>query len=480
MASSEEWEPLDFRSGIEHEEIRNLVAYFKRYQQHMAKVCRTKGGEETTREFMENLLRLVHKYDRRFPLPKDFLFLRDNTFEGVLDMQPSQFRPHYLHGKESTPAYVVIIPIMELNAEDSFDMFDYMIGRPMHGGIRLLDGVDQYKWRDCQVEHESGGNTYIYLSSEKVCEWFFKAVSAVANEATPMPGHSMTLELNGPVVTICVEGGDACDIVYNMIPTVRCKGWPTAAQAWWSRDHYWDSKANAEVENNGYHLLPMCCADGNPELEWRLSFCQAELELAKFIPPVFMHNFNVLHSVIRKELAGSAVVSPYQLKTIVLWACDRLRPEFLRDETFIPLSLFGMVDDIMHCLINKSCANYFLPQYNMFLHCSEEMMFPVARKLSLIRTDPVKYIYLRTAAEWRETAGIVEEHQQTDQNSDGKESPARSRPKADKPPLNDRESRFRDWTSHIVDVNQGKSISVFIDPNDISTARAFRIDDKFY
>eukprot|EP00058_Branchiostoma_floridae_P005596 XP_002591084.1 hypothetical protein BRAFLDRAFT_69360 [Branchiostoma floridae] len=417
MAASEEWEPLDFRSGIEHEEIRNLVAYFKRYQQHMAKVCRTKGGEEATREFMENLLRLVHKYDRRFPLPKDFLFLRDNTFEGVLDMQPSHFRPHYLHGKESTPAYVVIIPIMELNAEDSFDMFDYMIGRPMHGGIRLLDGVDQYKWRDCQVEHESGGNTYTYLSSEKVCDWFFKAVSAVANEATPMPGHSMTLELNGPAITICVEGGDACDIVYNMIPTVRCKGWPTAAQAWWSRDHYWDSKANSEVENNGYHLLPMCCADGNPELEWRLSFCQAELELARFIPPVFMHNFNVLHSVIRKELAGV---------------------------------------------------------------CFEEMMFPVARKLSLIRTDPVKYIYLRTAAEWRETAGMIAENPQTDQNSDGKDSPVRSRPKADKPPLNDRESRFRDWTSHIVDVNQGKSISVFIDPNDISTARAFRIDDKFY
>ena len=53
--------------------------------------------------------------------------------------------------------------------------------------------------------------------------------------------------------------------------------------------------------------------------------------------------------------------------------------------------------DLQHCLVNKMCPNYFIPQCNMLEHLSEETVMLHARKLSSVRSDPAEH--LRTAIE---------------------------------------------------------------------------------
>ncbi|MGH0175056.1 UNVERIFIED_CONTAM: hypothetical protein FKN15_069539 [Acipenser sinensis] len=133
--------------------------------------------------------------------------------------------------------------------------------------------------------------------------------------------------------------------------------------------------------------------------------------------------------------------------------------------------LLGLIDDLQHCLVNKMCPNYFIPQCNMLEHLSDETVVLHARKLSSVRSDPTEH--LRTAIEQLKAANRLTMDLQRRGSSSSIPSPLSDGGETQP------DDRLAKKLQQLVTENPGKSISVFINPDDV-TRPHFRIDDKFF
>lgn len=97
--------------------------------------------------------------------------------------------------------------------------------------------------------------------------------------------------------------------------------------------------------------------------------------------------YRIFKSIYYSELQRPKVLCSYYMKTIFLWVCEKLPMETWQEENLACL-LMGLLDDLFHCLVNKECANYFIPQNNMLRHIPREFLLHHAKTVSNIRTNP--------------------------------------------------------------------------------------------
>uniref|UniRef100_A0A8C1IPD5 Mab-21 domain containing 2 n=1 Tax=Cyprinus carpio TaxID=7962 RepID=A0A8C1IPD5_CYPCA len=195
------------------------------------------------------------------------------------------------------------------------------------------------------------------------------------------------VERNATVISIILGVGGS-RMLYDVVPVVSFKGWPAVAQSWLMENHFWDGKITEEEVISGFYLLPACSSTGQKENEWRLSFARSEVQLKKCISASLMQAYQACKALIIKLLSRPKAISPYHLRSLMLWACDRLPHTYLAQEDYAAHFLLGLIDDLQHCLVNKTCPNYFIPQCNMLEHLSDDAAMLHARKLSSVRSDP--------------------------------------------------------------------------------------------
>uniref|UniRef100_H3D0X3 Mab-21 domain containing 2 n=1 Tax=Tetraodon nigroviridis TaxID=99883 RepID=H3D0X3_TETNG len=238
-----------------------------------------------------------------------------------------------------------------------------------------------------------------------VADWFHQSISLVLLEVQKKPQRGMPrvekVEKNGTVISVILGVGSS-RMLYDIVPVVSFKGWPAVAQSWLMENHFWDGKITEEEVISGFYLLPACSFKGRKENEWRLSFARSEVQLKKCISSSLMGAYQACKAIIIKLLSRPKAVSPYHLRSIMLWACDRLPAAYLGQDDFSAHFLLGLIDDLQHCLVNKACPNYFIPQCNMLEHLSDEAAVLHARKLSSVRSDPAEH--LRTTIEHAKAA----------------------------------------------------------------------------
>ncbi|MXQ79342.1 hypothetical protein E5288_WYG000402 [Bos mutus] len=157
---------------------------------------------------------------------------------------------------------------------------------------------------------------------------------------------------------------------------------------------------------------------------------------------------------------------------MMLWACNRLPANYLAQEDYAAHFWLGLIDDLQHCLVNKMCPSYFIPEYNMLEHLSEETVMLHGRKLPVVRLDPAEH--LRTAIKH-----IKANNQLTLELQRQGSTTSIPSPQSDGGDLNQPDDRLAKKLQQLVTENPGKSISVFINPDDV-TRPHFRIDDKFF
>lgn len=271
------------------------------------------------------------------------------------------------------------------------------------------------------------------------------------------------------------------------------------AQGWLTANHFWDGKITEEEAISGFYLLPCCSAlGGRPDREWRLAFSRSEVPLCLFSFPFVSSVFSALLSSCQVQLkkcipypmaqafqAAKAVLSRilarpraglslYHLRTLLFWACDRLPSAYLScpDADTPGRLLLGLLDDLAHCILGKNCPNYFLPQCNMLEHLTDAQALLVARKLAHVRSDPSEH--LRAALDQAQQAGHLKKELTASTNGHG--SPGHLPSNGIISPSED---KLAQRLQQLVTENPGKSISVFLNPDDV-TRPHFRIDDKFY
>lgn len=297
-------------------------------------------------------------------------------------------------------------------------------------------------------------------------------------------------------------------MLYDLLPVVSFRGWPAVAQGWLTANHFWDGKITEEEAISGFYLLP-CCSPlgGRPDREWRLAFsrsevllrffssfslfhwhfylpmpqtlsrlsCPFQVQLKKCIPYPMAQAFQAAKAVLSRILSRPRTgLSLYHLRTLLFWACDRLPATYLScpDADTPGRLLLGLLDDLAHCILGKTCPNYFLPQCNMLEHLSDAQALLVARKLAHVRSDPSEH--LRAALDQAQQAGHLKKELTASTNGHG--SPGHQPSNGIISPSED---KLAQRLQQLVTENPGKSISVFLNPDDVSRPH-FRIDDKFY
>ncbi|XP_072897789.1 nucleotidyltransferase MB21D2-like [Hemitrygon akajei] len=471
---------LDFRSGAKIEDLNKLIQEFSRqdqreYDDHRALEI------HTAKDFIFSMLGMVQKLDQKLPVANEYLLLSGGVREGVVDMDLEELG-QYIRGMDYDMDFTLLVPALKLHDRNQPVTLDMRHSALCHSwlSLRLFDEGTISKWRDCcaPAADQAGSGVNFYFSPTRVADWFFEAIALVLAEVLKKPQRGTPkverLEKHRTVVSVVLAVGSS-RMLYDIIPVVSFKGWPAVAQSWLMENHFWDGKITEEEVISGFYLVPSASVQGRKENEWRLSFARSEVQLKKCIPSGLMQAYQACKAVVAKLLFEPKAVSPYHLRSMMLWACDRLPPSFLAREDGPAVYLLGLIDDLQHCLVNRLCPNYFIPQCNMFEHLSEESALLHACRLSSVRSDPAGH--LRMAAEGaREANRLGREIVPRRGSSSGTPSPSSDPGSGDGQQPDDRLAKK---LQQLVTENPGKSISVFINPDDV-TRPHFRIDDKFF
>ncbi|KAI4896808.1 hypothetical protein NFI96_029267 [Prochilodus magdalenae] len=500
---------VDFRSGTTLEQLAAQV-------QELVQLEQGEFGDQTAlevhtaKDFIFNMLGLVQKVDKRLPVANEYLLLSGGAREGVLDLNPEDLGD-YARGVDFDLDFTLLVPALKLHDRNQPVTLDMRQSPPCHSwlSLRLCDPAMLARWGICcedeangqRAEDEDGeeeGGSILgsipslqspqsldgcYFSPLLVTDWFWNVVGAAVEELRRNPQRGIPvpdrIERNGPLTTLILKAGTS-RVLYDLLPVVSFRGWPAVAQSWLTTNHFWDGKITEEEAISGFYLLPCCSpATGSasrPDREWRLAFSRSEVQLKKCVPYPMAAAFQAAKAVLSRLLARPRTgLSLYHLRTLLFWACDRLPAAYLScsDQETTARLLLGLLDDLAHCVLGKNCPNYFLPQYNMLEHLTDGAALLVARKLAHLRSDPAEH--LRAALEQARQACQLKREAAGASNGHGVSSPSRSSSAAGSP----QDDRLAQRLQQLVTENPGKSISVFLNPDDV-TRPHFRIDDKFY
>lgn len=486
-ASAKPLNDLDFHSGARIEEITKLIQEFGKHE--MRDFDDQRALEvHTAKDFIFSMLGLVQKLDHKLPVSNEYLLLSGGVREGVVDMNPDELGD-YARGTDYDVDFTLLVPALKLHDRNQPVTLDMRHSPPCHSwlSLRLFSEATMSRWKDCCTETEpaetgeagggSGGG--YYFSPTKVADWFHRSVCAVIEEIRGRPQRGVpavsAVARNGTAVTVVLAVGRS-RLLYDIVPVVSFKGWPAVAQNWLMENHFWDGKITEEEVISGFYLVPACSRHGRRDNEWRLAFSRSEVQLKKCISVHLIQAYQAYKAIIVKLLSRPRAISPYHLRSLMLWACDRLPSSFLAQPDNAAHFLLGLLDDLAHCLVNRSCPNYFLPQCNMFDDLSDATVLLLACRLSSVRSDPADH--LRSAVEHAKAANkLAQELRQQQQQQQRRASPGHNSSQADGTAGQD--DGLARKLQQLVTENQGKSISVFLNPDDVSKPH-FRIDDKFF
>jgi len=485
-------ERVDFRSGCNLNRLDHLIRVFDDFDRHefddqMAMEV------NTMKEHVFGILGEVQKLDEKLPPTNEYLLLSGNAREGTLDIdvdEPSSLT----RGNDYDLDYTLFVPILKMHDRNQPVALDMRQSIACHSWITLKmfdqNMIDQ--WDSCSSVVEIQEEKNHYLSPLKVCTWFNESVHTVVDKLVKNPKRGdpkiLTCEKNGVSTTIVMMNGGT-RIMYDIVPVVSFRGWPAVAMGWLSEPHFWDNIVQEDEVITGFHLVPASSTMGKQDVEWRLSFARSEVQLKRYIPGAFMKTFYAYKAIMTRALGRYCkIIKPYILRSLLLWACDRVKLEQLAKEETISDMLLGLIDDMLQCLISRSCPNYFIPQCNMIGHLDDETVLKLCQVVLMVRSDPAEHV--RNAVDQVKMARqLTKEHHEKqmklillrkDVNGSGEQAASGGANGTNGASTNSRdEMDLAEKIRRLVDSNPGKSISVLLNPENSSTSH-IRIDDKFF
>ncbi|EDO41925.1 predicted protein [Nematostella vectensis] len=177
----------------------------------------------------------------------------------------------------------------------------------------------------------------------------------------------------------------------DLVAAMYCSGWPSIADGFFHRERRWPTPSILDqIRNDGFFIVNKSPFKNPTGLEWRLSFSNAEKTLFAHMTELMRHCFCVFKGIYYQELTTPNVLSSYYLKTIFLWKCERM-PMNVWVERNVAQVIMGLLDDLLHCLVNKHCPHYFMPTCNLLENAHGDFLLHLARTVLQIRRDPKRF-----------------------------------------------------------------------------------------
>ena len=232
------------------------------------------------------------------------------------------------------------------------------------GFVRLrFSGEMIYKWKYKRytLKHIDLQNSYKTLNMSTLAEEYtFDPVSKII-----ISGPAMTLRSNE---FHHYSSGD-------FVRSVWCPQWPREAHNWPIRQriHQWPTVDTiCEVLQNGCHVVFVqhrTCRDDREQ--WRLSFSVAEVTLLQSWTQIQQIIYHLLRFFAKRELIQKncpkedEVLCPYHLKTLMLWTCEEMPPEWWNSSSVIAVCC-ELLNKLSNWIKRRNIPNYFIPEANLF------------------------------------------------------------------------------------------------------------------
>ncbi|XP_031559336.1 protein male abnormal 21-like [Actinia tenebrosa] len=190
-------------------------------------------------------------------------------------------------------------------------------------------------------------------------------------------------------------------LMMDICPAIKCEGWPHKALRFFHRTRVWpDHTILNKLLQSSFHFH-LVYKPLNPlsqdSVEWRISFSQAEISLFQSMDAFRIYCYRIFKAIYYSELTLPKVLSSYHMKTIFLWACERI-PSEMWVESNLAQIIMGLLDDLLHCLVTKNCPHYFIPENNLFAHVHQDFLDHLAKVVAKIRRNPERYPLVKTCS----------------------------------------------------------------------------------
>src|SRR6218665_115786 len=159
------------------------------------------------------------------------------------------------------------------------------------------------------------------------------------------------------------------------VKCIFCPQWPKEARHWPTRPRTfgWPTiNTISEVVQNGCHIVYVqhrSCR--NDKGQWRFSFSLAEVILLQGWTKTQQIVYHLLRFFAKRELfqkdcpKEDEVLSTYHLKTLMLWTCEEMSPEWWDYSPVIAICS-EMLEILSKWLKRRFYPNYFIPEANLF------------------------------------------------------------------------------------------------------------------
>ncbi|XP_066924215.1 uncharacterized protein [Clytia hemisphaerica] len=276
----------------------------------------------------------------------------------------------------------------------------------------------------------------VLQKSMDVKKWVQK-MENLSSEHGSTDNVQISVENNGPALTIEVSATNDGDFgccnrrsgkrkyfYADFTLGLQCKSWPEKAKGFFTSPHRenWPPKeAVEEIKKLGCHVVPKsssnrliklslgqseCTKFGrSPGLEWRYSFSQAEIILAKHIPQPVKSAYLAFKALVKRHMnKREGKICSFALKCIMFRLVERKPKTYWEMETICVENTFlDMLSALAGHLETESCPNYWIPEIDLFEELTEKNLRSKRALFSMILKDPKKYV----ADEWLEYSRYI-------------------------------------------------------------------------
>nr|XP_011428581.1 uncharacterized protein LOC105329110 [Crassostrea gigas] len=149
--------------------------------------------------------------------------------------------------------------------------------------------------------------------------------------------------------------------------------WPPAASSWIDRCHSWPQQhVTDDIVRNGCHFVAIGHKAGNhADIEWRISFSQAENKLVYSMNHTQFLTYGLLKLFLNEVInAGFSdeekLLCSYHMKTAIFWAIQQnMLPQWCPENILAGFWICFKL--VLKWVYEGVCPNFFIPKNNLFL-----------------------------------------------------------------------------------------------------------------
>ena len=153
----------------------------------------------------------------------------------------------------------------------------------------------------------------------------------------------------------------------DIVPAIGCHGWPNIAAGSLKRiEKRYGANLAEQIKSYGHHYVAKTRVDGEPDLDWRVSFSVAEWAIVDQWSDTQRMCHIFLKTMLKEHVdTPKGIVTTYHLKTLMLWEVETKPKEFW-SQKYICKCVLVILQDLIHAVVSKDLPHYFIDFLNLF------------------------------------------------------------------------------------------------------------------